>query len=229
MYFYEPHRRNRLQPGKRITILLTLTALLLLAACQRAGELGTVPPAAETAPAVEARATTPVETTEALPADEALAPESLTFPALDLTLPVTPMGWDVVVVDDALTTEWQVPAESLGWHVNSAGAGAADNVIISGHQALGAALLAPVALGEVTPEQEILLRDAEERTFVYRVVDVSEPIPLAGAAEDEAAVLSDAMAATGDARLTLLTGWPEFTTTHRIVVVAEYVGQAVVQ
>jgi hypothetical protein len=134
------------------------------------------------------------------------------------------MGWEVTTVNDEQTTRWVVPAESIGWHVNSAGAGAAGRVVLSGQQVAGAALLAPLAQGAVEPGQEILLTDEAGVVFVYRVVEVSEPIPLTGATADEEAQAASYVAPTDQALLTLITGWPDFTTTHRVFAVAELAG-----
>ena len=103
---------------------------------------------------------------------------------------------------------------------------AAGNTVLAGHQAAGAAVFAPLALGEVEAGQEIVLTDAAGATFTYRVVAVSEPIPLLGATADEIAAATAYMAPTDDARLTLVTGWPAATTTHRIFAVAELVASA---
>ncbi len=213
-----------------ITLLL-LTALLLSACQQPLDQLaGTIPATEADATATvepeSAAAMTPVEAIDPLPPEEAAEPVQLTLPALDLMLPVTPMGWTVVTTDAGLTTEWEVPDASLGWHPNTPGAGAAGNMLVSGHQALGDALLAPLALGEIVDGQEILVEDADGRVFVYQISEITAPIPLTGASEEEMAQI-DALVASGPtAQLTVITGWPDFTTTHRVFAQAELIGEA---
>jgi sortase (surface protein transpeptidase) len=163
---------------------------------------------------------------EPLPPDQTAPPVRLRMPALELDAAVEPMGWDVVMADGKETTQWIVPEGALGWQVNSIGAGGQGNLVIAGQQAVGDALLAPLALGEVEPGQEILVTDDEGLTFRYVVTEVSDPIPLAGASDDELAQESAYAALDGDARLTLITGWPDFTTTHRVFAVAEFAGLA---
>ncbi len=146
-----------------------------------------------------------------------------------MDVPVVAMGWRIVENEGERTTEWTVPDDAAGWHSNSARVGAAGNVVISGNQLAGDAVFAPLALGEVRVGQEIELTDETDNVFTYRVVEVSEPIPLAGATADDfalsAAYLENEPEA-GTARLTLITGWPDFTTTHRVFVVAELAGVA---
>ena len=151
-------------------------------------------------------------------------PVGLAIPAVDLQAQVTPMGWEPVLIDNQVSTRWVVPEQTLGWAVNSAGAGEQGNVIIVGHQAMGAALFRPLALGEVTVGQEIQLQAADGVTYRYQVTAVSDPIPAIGASADELALAATYLAPSADARLTLVSGWPADATTHRIFVVAAYIG-----
>ena len=173
----------------------------------------------ETAPAVEgvvAAATT---------ADYSpTMPVALAIPAVDLQAQIAPMGWEPALLADQVSTRWIVPEQTLGWAVNSAGAGEPGNVIVVGHQAVGAALFRPLALGEVVAGQEILLQAADGVLHRYQVIEVSDPIPALGASADELAQAAAYLAPTTDARLTLVSGWPADATTHRVFVVAEYVG-----
>jgi len=134
------------------------------------------------------------------------------------------MGWVVTDSNGQRTTEWIVPIDTVGWHVNSAGAGGSGNTILSGHQSTGAAVFAPLALGDIAVGQELQLVDAQGAIFRYQVTEISEPIPLIGATEEDTALAQTYAAPTDRAQLTLMTGWPDFTTTHRIFAVAEYLG-----
>jgi sortase (surface protein transpeptidase) len=152
------------------------------------------------------------------------SPISLTIPALGLDVPVVPMGWEPTLIGNRVTTRWIVPMDAVGWAVNSAGAGDAGNVILVGQQALGAGLLRPLALGEVEIGQEILLTASDGTTYLYQVSEATRPIPAIGATEDEIAQATAYFLPSDTAKLTLVTGWPADTTTHRVFVVADYVG-----
>ncbi len=195
-------------PGRATLSVFSLITLLLLLGCQ---------PIQAPTPTPEAT-TTPIE--EPTPAP-ALPPVTLIIPDLALELPISEMGW---VVNGQRTTEWIVPVETVGWHANSAGAGGAGNTILSGHQITGAAVFAPLALGDMVVGQELDLVDEAGNVFVYNITEISEPIAIVGATEEDNALAQTYVAPTDSAQLTLVTGWPDFTTTHRIFAVAEYVG-----
>ena len=221
--------------------LITPTALILLLAVMVTGLLAACAPVAAptAAPATDSPAASPPEaaadspqattaiagTTPLDPAD-AVAPTQLAIPALALELPVVPMDWTIATVEGERVTRWEIPDDALGWHINSAPAGATGNTLLSGHQVKGDALLAPLARGEFAVGQELLLTDDAGRTFVYRITRISAPIPVTGADDAQTAEAADYIAPTDTAVLTLLTGWPDFTTTHRIFAQAEFVGQA---
>lgn len=200
--------------GSRARLLLVLLVSLVLV-------LGCQPIQAPTS--TPASTPTPVEEPTAEPY-QGLPPVALRIPDLAMELSITPMGWVVTEAAGQRTTEWIVPLDSIGWHVNSAGAGGAGNTILSGHQSSGSALFAPLALGDIIVDQELQLVDEAGQVFVYRVREVSEPIPLVGATEEDNALAQTYTAAADSAQLTLITGWPDFTTTHRIFAVADYVG-----
>lgn len=158
-----------------------------------------------------------------MPAAEAHSPVALQIEELGLTVDVAPMGWAVTESNNQPTTEWIIPTDAAGWHVNSAGAGAVGNLILSGHQITGDAVFAPLALGDITVGQEIVITDEMGQTFLYRVAEVSEPVPILGATEVDDEMARSFLNPSDVPLLTLMTGWPEFTTTHRIFAVAEFV------
>lgn len=209
---------------------LAAMLLLSLAACQ-SGALP-VTPAATSASTPAANATprplseAEISDVDPLPLDQTTGPVRLQIPAIDLDVPVIAMGWRLGMADGQRTTLWDVPDAEAGWHINSAGAGGAGNTIISGRQVGGAAVFAPLALGAVAEGQEVFLTDGDGIVFVYRVRAVTDPIPVTGATPEEQAEAAAFFAPADEARLTLVTGWPEFTTTHRVFAVADFVGVA---
>lgn len=159
-----------------------------------------------------------------LAADEAADPAGLSIPAIDMNVNVQPMGWRVETVGDTRTTTWVLPDAAAGWHPNSARPGMAGNVIVSGHQLLGEAVFAPIALGDTQPGQDVLLTDARGRIFVYRIVEVTDPIEISTDPAVEQQTAAQYINQDDTPRLTLISGWPEFSSTHRVFVIAELQG-----
>lgn len=208
---------------------VVVLGVLFITACQPLTPTHTAQEVETDAVAEASAAATAKPAGEALTAEVAtggLAPAGLAIPALSLEIPVVPMAWEAVEIGGQRTTQWVLPEDAAGWALNSAGAGEAGNVVIAGYQARGDAVFAALALGEVEPGQDILITDETGAEFVYRVIERSEPLPLLGATEEEQAQANVYIAPTADARLTLVTGWPAATTTHRIFVVAELAAAA---
>jgi sortase (surface protein transpeptidase) len=147
----------------------------------------------------------------------------LSIPDIAMEVAVSPMMWRVVEANGVRTTAWVLPESGAGWHPNSAGAGADGNVVISGHQLLGDAPFAPIALGDVEVGQTILLTNANGDVFTYEVTEVTEPLPISNDPTAEQAIAQQYASQTQSATLTLISGWPDFSTTHRVIVVAELV------
>lgn len=206
--------------------LAAMLLALLLIGCQLVQPLE---PTTETTtePTTEAIAeASSVDLAASIPLTEALPPVALRIAEINLDLPIETMGWVVTEVNGQRTTEWVMPTDVVGWHANSAGAGGTGNTILSGYQAAGAAILAPLALGDIMVDQELELVDSAGNRFLYRVVEVSEPLPLLGTTEEDNTLMRSYVQPSELPILTLMTGWPDFTTTHRIFAVAEYVGRA---
>ena len=208
---------------RRSRLLAALLATLVLAACQ--ASIATPIPAAEDG-AVAATAVSELAVVETAPLapDQTTGPVRLQIPAINLDVPVIAVGWRLDVVNGVRTTAWDIPNDRAGWHMNSVGAGAAGNTIISGRQVGGAAVFAPLALGAVAAGQQVLLTDGDGIVFLDRITQVTPPIPITGATPAEEAQAAAYFAPMTKAQLTLVTGWPEFTTTHRVFAVADYVG-----
>lgn len=202
--------------------LAAILLALLLIGCQMVQPIERLPETTATA-AIDPSST---DLTASVPLTEALPPVALRIAEINLDLPIETMGWVVTEANGQRTTEWVIPTDSVGWHANSAGAGGAGNTILSGYQMTGAAILAPLALGDIAVDQEIELVDRAGNVFRYRVVEVSEPLPLLGATEADNTLMRSYVQPSELPILTLMTGWPDFTTTHRIFAVAEYVGRA---
>lgn len=208
--------------GVRWMVLLLGALFMFLGGCQPIRPLTPAPAAVEAQP----EPTVGAATAATAHASTGHVPVEIAIPAIGLSASVASMGWEVTQVDGETTTQWVVPTDAVGWEVNSAEPGAAGRVVLAGRQATENAPFAPLARGEVEPGQEIWLTDGDGGVYIYTVVEVSAPIALIGATTEEEAAAAAYVAPTDKALLTLVTGWPDYTTTHRIFVVAEYTRMA---
>lgn len=204
-----------------ITAPLTVTALQTVTAPQTMTALLTV-----TAPLTLTTSPTATAAVAEIVIPTLPVPVLLEIPDLDLSVPVEIMGWEIVSRGGQRSTRWILPQNAAGWHANSARAGEAGTTIISGSQMEGAAVFAPIALGEVEPGQEIVLTDSDGARFLYRVTEVPDPLPVRGGDASAAATAAEYTAPGEEGRLVLITGWPDFTTTHRQFVLADLTGPA---
>jgi hypothetical protein len=219
---------------KSLIGFLLLLSMALLAACGTAPDMSTEVTAstptpstaqveATSTPVVLAVTTSSTSTTLFPGVQNELAPVLIGIPGIDLSIDVGPMGWRIAEVDGERTTVWLLPDEGVGWHPNSAVLGANGNVVISGHQLFGDASFAALALGDVEIGQEVLLTSVNGDLFTYRVVEVSEPLPISRNFAQEQALAERYLAQTNEPTLTLIAGWPDYSSTHRIIVTAKLV------
>lgn len=150
-------------------------------------------------------------------------PNRLVIPAIDLDTPIVDVGWEVVERGEQRTTEWQTADNAAGRHVNSARPGEQGNVVLSGHHNTKGEVFRRISQQELAIGDMIYLYDAQGRRFSYQVTEITDPLPEVGATEAQRLANASYIQPTSDARVTLVTCWPYWTNTHRIVVVGSLV------
>ncbi len=207
-------------------------------------------PAAEAAPAAIATpvtaAPTPAPTTvpptpapvvTAAPmAAQVGSPVRLAFADLRIDAKVVPMGWEVIQTASGPRSEWVIPEDDAGHHINSALLGQDDNLVISGHNNIYARVFERISLAwdddariqvdsytdrsDVLNGRIITLYDAAGRGYDYAVTDF---IRLKDTGVPVAQRVANArfMQPTGEEQLTIITCWPPTNNTHRLIVVAK--------
>lgn len=241
--------RRHIQPRDRVHTLAFVLALaislLALAACSSrpGGPTATptaLPPTALPAPGTDLPATPVVPTLEtpqqplvratSLPAATPAAtppargnPDRLVIPKIDLDTPIVDVGWDVVQRGNQRYTEWQTADNAAGRHINSARPGETGNVVLSGHHNTKGEVFRRISEQELAVGDALYLYDSQGRRHLYQVTEVTEPLPEVGASEAQRLANARYIQPTSDARVTLVTCWPYWTNTHRIVVVGKLV------
>jgi len=178
----------------------------------------TVPPAGPTATARPTSAPpTPVPT--ATPWPRAVEPPTrIVAPSIGLDVKIVPMGWSLVDHNGILVSEWVIPKNAAGWHMNSGLPGHGENVVISGHHNIEGKVfryLVDLHLGD----QVILY--VNDTPYYYKVTDKyilkEAGMPLRVRRKNAQWIMP-----SGDERLTLVTCWPYQWpgNSHRVIVVA---------
>jgi sortase A len=146
-------------------------------------------------------------------------PTRIVVESIELDAPVVEMGWRVIEQGGQSVSEWEMPYDEAAWHRNSARPGQGSNTVISGHnESTGGQVFAE--LEELQLGDEIALWNDQDEPFVYHVVEKTFIRTFANS-EEAQDYLKTAMDATPNEQLTLITCWPRWTNTHRLIVVAE--------
>ena len=164
----------------------------------------------------------PVSSPSALPASATPAtgdiPTRIIIETIDLDAPVVEMGWRVIEQAARPVSEWVVPDDEAGWHINSARPGQGSNVVISGHNnSAGGHVFA--GLAELAVGDTIRILTNEDERFDYQVED-TQTVRTLGASQETLAYLQTVIEPTAEERLTLITCWPSWTNTHRLIITA---------
>ncbi len=223
---------------KLVFVSVVLLLALALAACTTPPSGPPPAPTALPAPGTDALATpaapapeTPAQpeaaaSTTSLPAAEPGAappaqgePDRLVIPAIDLDTAIVDVGWEVVERSGRRSTAWQTADNAAGRHLNSARPGEQGNVVLSGHHNTKGEVFRRISQQELAVGDAIYLYDAQGQRHTYQVTEVTEPLLEVGASEAQRLANARYIQPTSDARVTLVTCWPYWTNTHRIVVV----------
>lgn len=148
-------------------------------------------------------------------------PIRIVIPAIDLDAPVSSISLEKIVDGDQTYYQWPVPDEYMaGWHDNSARLGTAGNTVLNGHHNIYGEVFRDLI--DLEEGAEIILYD-KDRSYTYRVtvkeVFAERDQPMAIRIEN-----AHWIAPTEDERITLITCWPYTDNSHRLVIVAEPVG-----
>ncbi len=168
---------------------------------------------------------TPVATNtdDTLPANEffpaSQAPTRIAAPVIGLDASVVAMGWQLVEQGENWVSQWNMPELEAAWHQNSAGPGQGNNIVISGHnESTGGQIFAEVE--ELQVGDEITLWRDDGEAYIYQVIE-KNIIRTFAVSEEAQDYLLRITQPTAQEQLTLITCWPRWTNTHRLIVIAQ--------
>ncbi len=176
------------------------------------------PDAAE-APPLAAVVPAPLPTPTPAPSVE--PPKRLIIPSLGVDTDVVPVGFKLVDENGELTREWETADYAAGYHQGSGLPGEKGNLVISGHNNIRGRVFR--LLERAKPGDAVYIDTASGRRYVYMVRE-QVIVPEAGVSDEQHRQNARYLAPTNDSRLTLISCWPYWTNTHRVIVVAEFIG-----
>ena len=156
----------------------------------------------------------PTHTPVHYPADD--EPTHISIPVIQVDVDVVPVELRDEYRDGVLQKVWQVADYAAGYHRGSALPGRAGNTVIAGHNNTRGEVFRD--LYKLKPGDDIYVW-VDRNRYHYRV-HVLYRLPAQGAPTDVQEENLRWILPTDDQRLTLVTCWPYWTNTHRIVVIA---------
>jgi sortase A len=147
-------------------------------------------------------------------------PTLLAIPSIKLSAEVEPVGYqltDQPLRDGSQSLGWQTAENAVGWHRSSAVPGRPGNVVMAGHNGtLGGRVFRNLHKVKVGATITVVANDMEHEYVVTdRIV-----LPYVFASEYRRAQIAHLLGQFGDERLTLITCYPWYTNTHRLILVA---------
>ena len=142
----------------------------------------------------------------------------LSIPALGIEAPIVSVGWTLGTVAGESVALWSVSDVAVGHHRGTALPGQIGNCVLSGHSR-GPAQTSLAALASAEVGQRVHV-SVSSRQGTYEIVEVIR-VQEVGAPLEERLAHGGHMDPSNDTRLTLVTCWPDWAYTHRVLVVAK--------
>ena len=212
--------RRKCQRGLLVPVCLA-TIVSLLTGCSSGPLTPTIQPRTLShSPPPQADASRPSEG-DTGPSQREIPPGALgriAIPSLDIDVPLVEVSWHLEQMGSQTVGVWDTVRGAAGHHRGTALPGDWGNCVISGHSRTSDGAVFD-RLWELTAGDRILVTTDSGSQWQYLVESVTK-VPEVGKSLDQRQANSSVMAPSAEARLTLITCWPEWAYTHRIVVVA---------
>ncbi len=142
----------------------------------------------------------------------------IVIPAIERDAPILEVGWHIEEIGGQRVAVWDTLSGAVGHHRGSAPLGGPGNTVLSGHTGgKGGGVFR--RLWDLQPGDEVWIITREGQEYLYIVEEVLK-LQEVGASLEQRLQNARYMDPTEDDRLTLITCWPEWAYTHRVVVIA---------
>lgn len=149
-------------------------------------------------------------------------PDRIAAPTIGLDSKVVEVGWKTIKQGNQWFSEWETADYAVGFHKLSALPGKVGNTVFSGHNNIKGEVFRNLVDLNVGDPISVW---ADGREYKYLITD-KFIVREVGASLDQRIANARWIAATEDERITLVSCWPYWTNTHRVVVVARPVAIA---
>jgi sortase A len=164
-------------------------------------------------------------TATATPVPSPRIPERIVIPSIHLNAPVIPAAYSLVGVDGLMFQQWEAPdGFAAGWQSSSAPLGVPGNTVLNGHHNIYGEVFGHLI--DLSPGDTIEIYSGN----ILYSYEITNKMILPERDEPLAVRLDNArwLESTTDERLTLITCWPHWTNTHRLIIVAKPIGREMV-
>jgi sortase A len=144
-------------------------------------------------------------------------PQRILIDHIGLDAPVVPVGQHTLTIGNQIVRQWNVPnRHAAGWHRDSAALGEPGNLVLNGHHNVNGEVFRHL----ITLEPgDVIALESVARRYRYVVVQTMT-LPEQDQPLDVRQANARWILPTDDERVTLITCWPYYANTHRLVVVA---------
>lgn len=151
-----------------------------------------------------------------------LIPDRIAIPVIELDAQIMPSSYRLITVDGTQFQQWEAPNDfAAGWQTNSAPLGVPGNTVLDGHHNVFGEVFG--RLVDLNPGDLIQVYSGD---VVIRY-EITNKMILPEKGENLSVRIENArwLLPSSDERLTLVTCWPQWTNTHRLIVVAKPVAR----
>lgn len=154
-------------------------------------------------------------------------PVRISIPIIDLTADIIQATNKEIIQGEKTYVQWSAPDEyAVGWHFDSAYLGVPGNTVLNGHHNVFGKVFEN--LNKLVSGDEVFIYGNDLHVYEYVVSNTmilpERDVTLKVRLENARWILP-----SEDERITLITCWPYFSNTHRLIIVARPVGSEPIQ
>jgi LPXTG-site transpeptidase (sortase) family protein len=151
-----------------------------------------------------------------------VVPVRISIPSIDLTADIINATNKEIIQGDKTYIQWLAPDEyAIGWHFDSAFLGVPGNTILNGHHNVFGKVFEN--LDKLISGDDIFIYGNDFHVYQY-VVSNTMILPERDVSLDVRLENARWILPSEDERITLITCWPYFSNTHRLIIVASPIG-----